>query len=928
MSVTSSPQAQAQAQAETSSEHENVHVIVRVRPFNSREVELHNQDIEKKPEYDRMPIRSVVEFDGQTCICLDTQTWQEKERFAFDQCYWSIPDDIQSCPNSPFAGQSALYEGFGKTMLTQAYKGYNTCFFAYGQTGAGKTYSMMGNPDSDDPGLIPRVCQQLFRDVEQMAGEAAVHRDQYVMSFRVEVRYMEIYNEHVSDLLWTLTQCPPEVKAKMNPENMKVRSSPATGVFIEHLTSVEVTNWEDMLRLINIGNSCRHTAATKMNERSSRSHAIFKVTLTQITTSVPKKQFEKPSEHLREAVINLIDLAGCERNKKTGATGDRLKEAASINKSLSCLKGVIDVLVENSTKGTKKRPPYRDSTLTSLLMDSLGGNSKTFMLVCISPHSDNAEETIQTLRYGSRARQIVHTVHVNENATGRMLLELEDELEKMKRELERAQNSAQPETIERLKVQIEEQEAQVTAYESQIDEHTERIARMREAKEKELRARETMALGNLKELVRSRGNREEARSEYVKLRDRLQLLRTDKEALEHQLTEAERKQDSLREAAEANKQRAAELEQDSESWRKKVSKLDMYRRELEENVADQQAQLEKLRMSKHGAILRARYRCAQIRLETKSEIAELEAKHQGQLSSIRRDAEAERGRIIRTEKDKEVALDDENRALKAELDSVLSETLRLEGERGSQVAQLEEELRALQAENRRKMQENHERFEAAKVEWVESYNRMAREMRQEHDNAERQWSTRYEDAAARERVAMEENVARWERELTAATTHWGGEVQRAEKDCREQVTAVTGAWEAKIQACMDQNSVLRRELRIIEAKEREYAIMQRRVSAVMEACPKPSETNSDEYRSLYTLLQDFQAEYDQNAPAMYRIHHLLREEFLQTRCDLAPLVGVAEDAQPARRRDPPADSIPTDEKPALRLRPRSPRRTA
>jgi hypothetical protein len=362
MAAPASPAGAAAATPAASSETENVKVVCRIRPFNAREIEIHAKNMESKDEWDRHPIRSVVEFHGPTCVFLDEEKqFQEKERFQFDSCLWSIPDEIQTCEENPFADQSALFQEYGKPMLQQAWKGYNTCFFAYGQTGSGKTFSMMGTDDGSNPGLIPRTCQQLFQDVERYASDAEAHRDTFVQTFKIEVRFLEIYNENVKDLLWNLSPLSPEAKAKINPENLRVRSSPATGVFVENLTAVEVDSWKRMNELIALGNSCKHTAATKMNERSSRSHTIFKITLHQVTTSIPKKQFEKPSEHVRESMINLIDLAGSERNKKTGATGDRLKEASSINKSLHCLKFVIDVLVENATtKGPKKRPPYRD----------------------------------------------------------------------------------------------------------------------------------------------------------------------------------------------------------------------------------------------------------------------------------------------------------------------------------------------------------------------------------------------------------------------------------------------------------------------------------------------------------------------------------------------------------------------------------------
>jgi hypothetical protein len=903
------------------SETESVKVLLRVRPFNQREIDLHTESNEGKDEWDQRPIRSIVEFDGTQCTVLNHQhpEWQEKERFGFDECFWSIPSDVQESPNA-FASQETVFERAGRPILQQAWKGYNTCFFAYGQTGAGKTHSMMGG-EGEQAGLIPRISQELFVEMARMQVISEQHKETSVSKFKCEVRYMEIYNEHVADLMWTLSTAPPEIKQKVNPENMKVRASPATGVWVEHLTAIEVTNWDEMLKLIQLGESNRHTAATKMNERSSRSHAIFKITLTQTTTTIPKKKFEKPNEIIRESTINLVDLAGSERNKKSQATGDRLKEAVNINKSLSCLKGVIDVLVDNSTtKGPKKRPPYRDSTLTSLLQDSLGGNSKTFMLVALSPHENNAEETLQTLRYGSRARQIVHTVKVNENAAGRMMLDLEEELERTRKELERS-DSNKPEHLEDLKVQITEQTATIAALQQATDDRNDKIQKLQAVREKATKQREAMALANILEMVQLNRVRAEQRAEYTAQKEKLQLLTTDKDALVTRRDVAEKEQDALRDAIEDHKLRSAELELDMEQCRKKNSKLEMYKRELQTTVDEQEAELANLKQTKIALMMKARLRCAQTRLEGKRVHREQQQKNDSEIASIKGERERERDALMASTLTSHKLIQDDNDALQRELDGILAETRKLETERGSQVVQLEEELRMLQAENQRKTADNEARIATAKAEWEKRSQDMVTRMQDEYDTAVRTWQQKRETAVEDDQRAFDSNRERFIEETKEMEEQWAEEIQRIRTEGDDVCAGATKEWEGKLSAKLLINKGLRVQLRAIEAREQEYGEMMRRVAAVVDGKKNGRDdpaAGSSEYKKIYALMVEFQNEYSANAPSKYTLQHLLREDYDQTRCEQVPLIGVSEE-QLAAAAGSPRESM-------LKLRPRSPGR--
>lgn len=309
-------------------------------------------------------------------------------------------------------------------MLDHAFEGYNVCIFAYGQTGAGKSYTMMGRMEADQKGIIPQMCEDLFQRIDA--------ESENVQS-TVEVSYMEIYCERVRDLL----------NPKNKNNNLKVREHPIMGPYVEDLSKLVVKSFSDIDCLIDEGNKARTVAATNMNETSSRSHAVFTIILTQ-------KRYDQPTDLTSERVskISLVDLAGSERANSTGAQGARLKEGANINKSLTTLGKVISALAEYSAiketkKGVGKQKgktdfiPYRDSVLTWLLKENLGGNSKTAMLAAISPADINHDETLSTLRYADRAKQIVCKAVVNEDANGRLIRELKEEIFRLREILKR-----------------------------------------------------------------------------------------------------------------------------------------------------------------------------------------------------------------------------------------------------------------------------------------------------------------------------------------------------------------------------------------------------------------------------------------------------------------------------------------------------------
>lgn len=325
--------------------------------------------------------------------------------FAFDKSYWSFD---RKAPN--YAGQEDLHEDLGKPLLDNAFQGYNNCIFAYGQTGSGKSYSMMGY--GAEYGIIPKICQDMFERIKVLQADKN-------SSFTVEVSYLEIYNERVRDLL-----------NPSNKGNLRVREHPSTGPYVEDLAKLVVQSFPEIENLMDEGNKARTVAATNMNETSSRSHAVFTLTLTQ-----KRHDVETSMSGERVAKISLVDLAGSERAQSTGATGARLKEGAEINRSLSTLGRVIAALADMSSGKKKTQVPYRDSILTWLLKDSLGGNSMTAMIAAISPADINFEETLSTLRYADSAKRIKNHAVVNEDPNARMIRELKEELSKLRSQL-------------------------------------------------------------------------------------------------------------------------------------------------------------------------------------------------------------------------------------------------------------------------------------------------------------------------------------------------------------------------------------------------------------------------------------------------------------------------------------------------------------
>ncbi|XP_013146573.1 PREDICTED: kinesin-like protein KIF3A isoform X2 [Papilio polytes] len=376
---------------------ENVRVVVRVRPMDQRE--------KMEGSYNCVSVDSV---NNTIAVTRSNASPPEPPRiYAYDAVF-----DYDT-------SQMDIYVQTASPIVEQVVRGYNGTIFAYGQTGTGKTYTMAGSNTAPElRGIIPNSFAHIFSHIAKAKDDE---------KFLVCVTYLEIYNEEVRDLLGN------------NPhQSLEVKERPDIGVFVKDLTGYVVHNADELEKIMSVGNKNRHIGATAMNIESSRSHAIFSITVES------SKKGSDGKTHVKMGKLHLVDLAGSERQSKTQATGTRLKEASKINQSLSVLGNVISALVD----GKSTHIPYRNSKLTRLLQDSLGGNSKTVMIATIGPAESNYVETISTLRYANRAKNIENKTHVNSEPGDALLTRFQQEIDQLKKQLEETANEMEEEEEE------------------------------------------------------------------------------------------------------------------------------------------------------------------------------------------------------------------------------------------------------------------------------------------------------------------------------------------------------------------------------------------------------------------------------------------------------------------------------------------------
>ncbi|XP_066916698.1 kinesin-II 95 kDa subunit-like [Clytia hemisphaerica] len=363
---------------------ESVKVVVRCRPLNQKEIAAgHERIVDMDVKKGLVSLRNPVKQN------------EAPRQFTFDAVYdWN-------------SKQRDLYDETFSELVESVLNGYNGTIFAYGQTGTGKTFTMEGvRSDPTMRGVIPNSFDHIFTHISRTQDQ------QYL----VRASYLEIYQEEVKDLL-----------SKDHKRKLELKERPDTGIYVKDLQSFVTKSVKEIEHVMNVGNQNRAVGSTNMNEHSSRSHAIF-VIYIECSEVGPDGE-----THIRVGKLNMVDLAGSERQAKTGAKGDRLKEATKINLSLSALGNVISALVD----GKSSHIPYRDSKLTRLLQDSLGGNARTVMVANMGPASYNYEETITTLRYANRAKNIKNKPKINEDPKDALLREFQEEIKRLQGELHR-----------------------------------------------------------------------------------------------------------------------------------------------------------------------------------------------------------------------------------------------------------------------------------------------------------------------------------------------------------------------------------------------------------------------------------------------------------------------------------------------------------
>lgn len=528
------------------SQEESVQVAIRVRPMNARERGLGG--------------KSAVSM-RRRCVNLDG----EESAFPCDVALWSVAGSNDADGNPP-VGQEDVYKLIGLPLLDHALQGFNTCLLAYGQTGSGKTYTMMGNIGDNDTleggteGIIPRLCNDLFHRIQEKEREVS----EEMFSWSVEASYVEIYCEAVTDLLDANTSVAiRQEKSRFTLTGAKRQPVRTTA---------------GILKLLQVGNANRRTAATKMNDRSSRSHAVLILDLKE-TLHIKLPDGQTAAAPSKTLSIKLVDLAGSERTSESGATGERMREANAINKSLFTLGRVIEILSDKK----KLLPPYHDSALTKLLKDSFGGNSKTTLIATISPCEAYRSQTASTLQYAARARRIVNIPIVLEDPQAKELRRKQQELDEVRRELEEARRTGGGgEAAQQLEQQLREAQDRIRKDEAERQQREEELARREE------------------ELARLVHDNESAQASWKEQLAAIEKAKGDAQA------DAERKQQELAAAQKEFDVLTLRVQNDMKAQQDAIDSLqqetEQRRQEMEEALAQKEAEVMQLKKRTEDAL--------------------------------------------------------------------------------------------------------------------------------------------------------------------------------------------------------------------------------------------------------------------------------------------------------------------------------------
>ena len=493
-------------------ESEQVRVVLRVRPFNSMEEQANNSVPCLIPS-ESAEAAGVTFLDPRNQYAEDYED-EAHNTFQFDRVFY--PEDMHDPPQDlQDSEQHEVYQMMGPQCLTNLFESYNSCVFAYGQTGSGKTHTMMGGSAE---GIIPRFCRDLLTRYEALPNLTQ-------STIKIQASFIEIYCENLYDLM-----CPEdsphkkqwvkhgEGNARMSSQDtrrkLSLRQHPVHGLSVAGATTFAVSTYADLETIVRQGMSARSTASTSMNDQSSRSHAMFQITVEmQAPAKTDKYGRRVEAATFSTANMRFVDLAGSENLKKSGSNGDRMHESIHINTSLLALRRVIDQLIE---KGSV--PGYRDSKLTRLLSDCLGGNSKTWFLACVSPSQLNSDETKNTLRYASKATRIVNRVSRNMDVGARM----EEDLVHLREELALARGTE----LDELKSLIAQYEGTLGTAQQDMEEKEREMREAQEAADKEIALAKEEVQATLKAASQHKQRAEEVHSaELMKVQQQAESFR-------------------------------------------------------------------------------------------------------------------------------------------------------------------------------------------------------------------------------------------------------------------------------------------------------------------------------------------------------------------------------------------------------------------
>ncbi|XP_071040217.1 kinesin-like protein KIF3A isoform X2 [Parasteatoda tepidariorum] len=556
-------------------EAENIRVVVRCRPMNENEKNSHFKNI-----VEVKPVEGTVTLSHP-----HASEYDPPKTFTFDTVFGTDSTQLD------------VYNLAARPIVDNVLEGYNGTIFAYGQTGTGKTFTMEGNRDiPEQKGIIPNSFAHIFGHIAKAEGDKR---------FLVRATYLEIYNEEVRDLL-----------GKDQSVRLEVKERPDIGVYVKNLTGVVVKNADDLDRIMTLGSKNRVVGATNMNLHSSRSHAIFSITVESCEEGFDGK------EHIRAGKLHLVDLAGSERQSKTGSSGQRLVEATKINLSLSTLGNVISALVD----GKSTHIPYRNSKLTRLLQDSLGGNSKTLMCANIGPAGYNYDESLSTLRYANRAKNIKNKARINEDPKDTMLKKFKDEIEDLKKQLEDASEGG---------TESGEDESDKAEEEPKPKTHKKKISEEEVKKMQEQIELDRKALTERKDLLEE--ERQKISQELEKRQHDLANIKVDHDALLQKLQGLEKQiiigGENLLEKAQEQEKLLEESSKELEERKKKELELKKALEEKESERLNIEEKYSSLQEEAAGKTKKLK-KVWQMLLSAKNELNDLRQEHQREMEGL------------------------------------------------------------------------------------------------------------------------------------------------------------------------------------------------------------------------------------------------------------------------------------------------------